>query len=146
MKAKIRRANQNIKFPKYGTDEAAAFDFEASEEITIPAQKIGLVKTGLFIQCPENYFLAIFSRSSTAGKKGLSQPHGVGVLDRDYAGPNDEVLIMVYNFTDSPVTVKAGERIAQGIFLPTQRVEWEESETLRENSRGGFGSTGGYHP
>lgn len=142
MKVKIRRKNSSIALPTYGTSEAAAFDFAASEDITIQPKEIALVKTGLFVQAPAGYFLAIFSRSSTPRKKGLTMPHGVGVLDSDYSGPEDEVMIMVYNFTDNAVEVKNGERIAQGIFLPTQKVEWEESETLSEKTRGGFGSTG----
>ena len=46
------------------------------------------------------------------------------------------------NFTAAPVTVRKGDRIAQGIFLATPRVSWEEREELRDTSRGGFGATG----
>jgi len=39
------------------------------------------------------------------------------------------------------VRVKKGERIAQGLFLPVMRVEWEEVGEIGPG-RGGFGSTG----
>jgi dUTP pyrophosphatase len=142
MKVKIRRANPDIALPTYGTPESAAFDIASSEDIIIQPKEVKLVNTGLYFQCPPGYFLAMFSRSSTPSKKGLLPPHGVGVLDPDYAGPNDEAHILVHNFTDKPVEIKKGDRLAQGIFLPFQQVEWEEVEALRETTRGGLGSTG----
>ena len=45
------------------------------------------------------------------------------------------------NFTDTPVTVQAGDRIAQGILLEAPRVTWHEGDA-DEPSRGGFGSSG----
>jgi dUTP diphosphatase len=49
----------------------------------------------------------------------------------------------VFNFTAEPVTVKPGDRIAQGILLPVTRVEWDETGAPARGARGGFGSTGG---
>jgi dUTP pyrophosphatase len=50
----------------------------------------------------------------------------------------------LHNFTTEPVIVAKGERLVQGIFLPVSQVQWEEVEQIREESRGGIGSTGGY--
>jgi dUTP pyrophosphatase len=141
MKAKIRRADANVPLPNYGSQEAAAFDFSANENISIPSKQIAKIKTGLFIEAPEGHFLMIAPRSSTP-KKGMSFPHSIGIIDRDYAGPEDEIMIQVMNFTDEPVEVKKGDRIAQGIFLPVQKVEWDEINQIRNTSRGGFGSSG----
>ena len=68
--------------------------------------------------------------------------NGVGVVDSDYCGPSDEVKIPALNFTSLPVRVVKGDRIAQGILLPSPRVAWEEVGELRAVSRGGFGATG----
>ena len=68
--------------------------------------------------------------------------NGVGVIDPDYCGEKDEVKILVTNFTDTPVVVRAGDRIAQGILLAAPRVTWTEG-TPSSQSRGGFGSTEG---
>ena len=95
------------------------------------------------IRAPEGHFLGIFARSSTPLKKGLMAPNGVAVIDEDYCGPKDEVKIQVLNFTQAPVEVKRGDRIAQGLFIPVTHASWqEESGDLREGSRGGFGGTG----
>jgi dUTP pyrophosphatase len=68
--------------------------------------------------------------------------NGVGVVDADYCGPEDEVRIQVLNVTDAPVFVKRGDRLAQGIILPAPQVRWDETTDLSSPTRGGFGSTG----
>ena len=104
--------------------------------------KYRLVPTGLVIEVPEGMFLGVFARSSTPLKKGLMVANGVGVVDSDYCGPTDEVKIPALNFTALPVQVAKGDRIAQGILLPSPQIEWEEVDELRVGSRGGFGATG----
>ena len=63
------------------------------------------------------------------------------MIDQDYCGPQDEVLVQVYNFTARPVTVARGERIAQGLFVRVDRAAWEETPAAERPTRGGFGST-----
>ena len=83
----------------------------------------------------------VYPRSSTPRKKGLLIPHGAGIIDQDYCGENDEVLLQFYNFTKEDVTVEQGERIGQGTFVKIERAEWTDYEP-KQDSRGGFGSTG----
>jgi len=133
----------SIPFPSYQTPGAAGFDLAASADLTIEPGRVALVPTGLVIEAPAGHFLGIFARSSTPLKKGLMVANGVGVVDQDYCGPTDEVKIQVLNFTAAAIDVKRGDRIAQGLFLPVTRVEWEEAgDDLRQGSRGGFGATG----
>ena len=68
--------------------------------------------------------------------------NGVGVIDPDYNGPQDEVMIQVLNFTDADVQVRRGDRLAQGIILPAPRVRWNEVAEVSRVTRGGFGATG----
>ena len=129
--------------PKYESAAAAGFDLAAAEAITIGPGEVKLVPTGLVIEVPEGLFLGVFARSSTPLKRGLMVANGVGVVDADYCGPGDEVKVQVLNFTQAPVAIAAGDRIAQGILLPITRVEWNEVDAIERQSRGGFGSTGG---
>lgn len=137
----ITRIHPAAVLPDYQTAEAAAFDLAAVEDVTVQPGRVALIPTGLVIKVPLRMFLGIFARSSTPLKRGLMVANGVGVVDPDYCGPNDEVKIAVVNFTDDVVAVKAGDRIAQGILLAAPRVEWVEAEP-GEKSRGGFGSSG----
>jgi dUTP pyrophosphatase len=142
MQLKIRRLDPTIALPTYGTDEAAGFDLAAAHGVRVPPGQIVLVRTGLVIQVPTGHCLGIFARSSTPLKRGLMIPNGVGVVDPDYSGPHDEVMIQVLNFTNSEVQVTRGDRLAQGIVLPAPRVSWHEVTEIADVTRGGFGSTG----
>ena len=110
--------------------------------MTIGARQIALVRTGLVIEVPSGHCLAIFARSSTPLKRGLIVANGVGIVDPDYNGPADEVMVQVLNVTDSPVAIRRGDRLAQGIILSAPRVRWQEVTGLGEVTRGGFGATG----
>lgn len=142
MRARIKRLDPSVALPRYESGGAAGFDLAASEEMTVPPGQVKLIPTGLVVEVPAGHFLGVFARSSTPLKRGLMVANGVGVVDPDYSGPSDEVKIEVVNFTSAPVTVRRGDRIAQGIVLPAVRVEWEEVEEIRDVSRGGFGATG----
>ncbi|MBI4049784.1 MAG: dUTP diphosphatase [Candidatus Doudnabacteria bacterium] len=145
MKVKIKRLDPSIELPNYQTEESAAFDLASNEDAVIGPHEIKLLGTGLIIEAPHDHFLMIAPRSSLPLKKGLSVPQSIGIVDRDYSGPQDEVKLQLFNFTDKPVHVKKGERLCQGIFLKRNQVEWDEVDEIRTESRGGFGSTGGHN-
>lgn len=142
MRLKIKRLQADIGLPAAATPRAAGFDLAAAADMEIPPRTIKLVGTGLVIAVPDGYFLGIFARSSTPLKRGLMVANGVGVIDPDYSGPDDEIKIQLLNFTDAPVKISKGDRLAQGIVLPCTPVEWDEVAEISATSRGGFGSTG----
>jgi dUTP pyrophosphatase len=142
MRLQIKRLRADIGLPAPATDRSAGFDLAAAADIEIPPHSIRLVGTGLVIGVPDGHFLGIFARSSTPLKRGLMVANGVGVIDPDYSGPADEIKIQLLNFTDAPVKISKGDRLAQGIVLPSPVIEWEESSDMQTPSRGGFGSTG----
>ena len=139
---RISRLNDSVSIPAYQTRGAAGFDLAASVDMTIAPGQVTLVPTGLVVELPAGYFLGVFARSSTPLKRGLMVANGVGIVDPDYCGPNDEIRIEVYNFTATPVGVKAGDRLAQGVVMPFVRAVWEERLEPTAPSRGGFGTTG----
>ena len=117
------------------------FDVLAREATTIESGTIELIPANVVIEVPKGYMLIVASRSSTPRKKGLTPPHGFGIIDHDYCGPEDEVKIQVYNFSSEPVKIERGEKIAQGVFVRIDKFEWEEVDEINAESRGGFGST-----
>ena len=144
LSVRIRRLRASVRLPEYQTLGAAGFDLAASEDVVVAPHAIALVPTGLVIAVPDGYFLGVFARSSTPLRRGLLVSNGVGVIDSDYCGATDEIKIQVLNVTGEAVTVRAGDRIAQGLFIPVARASWDEtSDDLRVGARGGFGATGG---
>ncbi|MBX6422600.1 dUTP diphosphatase [Thermosulfurimonas sp. F29] len=146
MKIRVWRRDPRARLPERASEGAVGFDLFALEDQEIPPGEPTFVRTGLVIQTEPPYALFLFPRSSLFRQKGLIFPHSAGVIDFDYCGEEDELKILVLNLKERPVRVAAGERLAQMVLLPVAtEVEVEVvSSPLARNSRGGFGSTGGY--
>lgn len=142
MQVKIKRLDKELPLPAYQTAGSAGFDIYARENTSIAPKAIALVPSNLIVATPPGYMLVVASRSSTPKRKGLMVANGIGIVDSDYSGPEDEVKILVYNFTENEVVVEKGERIAQGLFVKVEQGQWEEVDEMSAKTRGGFGSTG----
>lgn len=141
MKVKIKRLDKSLPLPKHETKGAVGFDFLATKDCEISPKQIFLIPTSNIIDVPKGFALMIVPRSSTPRKVGLSFPHSIGIIDQDYSGEEDEVMIQVYNFTNKLIKIKKGDKIAQGLFVKIEKVEWEEVDSHNKKTRGGFGST-----
>ena len=143
MVVRIKRVDKSLPLPDYKTKGAAAFDLYSREEIIVPARGWALAPSNIIIEIPEGQALIISARSSLAKTyPGLILPNGIGLIDSDYRGSNDEIKISLYNLTDENIIVKKGDRIAQAFLVGYERHEWNEVEEVDNEDRGGFGSTG----
>jgi dUTP pyrophosphatase len=138
---RITKRDPRAQVPEYQTGGSAAFDFAIIEDAVVAPRGHALLRTGLIVCLPEDHLLHVYARSSLFKKHGLVLANGVGVIDSDYCGPDDEVLLSVWNPGDAEVRVAAGTRIAQGIVFARPRVTWVEGD-ISGAGRGGFGSTG----
>ena len=141
MNVKIKRLDKNLPLPRYETAGSVGFDFVCRESVTIKPHSLELIPANVIVQTPPGYMLMVTLRSSTPRKRSLLIPHGVGVIDQDYCGEDDEIKIQVFNFSSNPVTVERGDRIAQGIFVRVDTAQWSEVDRIETETRGGFGST-----
>lgn len=141
MTVHIVRIDKSLPLPEYKTEGAAAFDFYARTDATLRANEVSIIPTNLIIEVPKGHVLFVSSRSS-GPKKGYIVANGPGIVDQDYHGPKDEIGVILYNVGGKDITIARGERIAQGTIVPIERAEWEEVGQIKEESRGGFGSTG----
>ena len=141
MDIKIKRFNKDLPLPKRQTEGAAAFDLTARETVTITPGAIGYVPLNVAIETPADHFLLIAARSGTH-KKGIMMANGIGIIDPDYSGNEDEIKAAYFNFSAAPVIVEKGERIAQGTFVNISHPDWNETDEMPNKTRGGFGTTG----
>jgi len=137
----IKRLGPDVPVPEYKTIGAIAFDIAVSEQKTIQPGETAFLSTGLVVCTPPGYGLILAGRSSNA-KKQITLANGIAVIDQDYCGPEDQLLLSVRNEGPAPYTVERGERIAQGLFVPIVRATFRDVETLSAPSRGGYGTTG----
>lgn len=142
MEVKIKRIDKSLPLPEYQTTGSVAFDLYSRIDLEIKPKEIALIPTNLIIQTPPNYMLAVVPRSSTPKKLGLFVPHGIGIIDQDYCGPEDEIHLQVFNFTDNSVNITRGQRIGQAVFVRIDTASWQEIDQIDAKTRGGFGSTG----
>ncbi|MCY4403407.1 MAG: dUTP diphosphatase [Candidatus Poribacteria bacterium] len=141
MKVKIKRVDKSLPLPRYETEGSVGFDLLCRETAEIAPNEIVLIPANVIVETPPGYMLMLCMRSSTPRKFGIMMAQGVGIIDTDYCGEEDEIKIQAYNFTDNTVTIERGSRIAQGIFVKVDTADWNEVDQMDASSRGGFGST-----
>ena len=122
------------------TPGSVGFDLSNVEAIHISPGEIVFAATGLVIATPPGWALLVCLRSSTPTRHGVSQPHGIGVVDQDYRTIQDELRLQLLNYTDRDVEIPALTPIAQGIFVRVEQVGWKPFDPGHA-SRGGFGSS-----
>lgn len=139
-------AYPDAQLPIYMTKDSAAADFFCAEEVTIPpiteSVKPVVVHTGIKAQMEKDEVLLLFNRSGNP-KRGLLLANGVGVIDADYYGNEDndgEMLFVFFNISSETVTIELGQRIGQGMFTSCKRPD-KGLRTADEIRKGGLGST-----
>ncbi|MCL4353352.1 dUTP diphosphatase [Patescibacteria group bacterium] len=142
MRINVKRIDRNLPLPEYKTKGAVGFDLTARENVTMSPFEVTLIPLNLIVKVPKGFGLFLFSRSSTPSKKGIMVANGVGVIDQDYNGEEDELKLSAVNITRKKVVIEKGERICQGIFLKLSTAKFTEVKKMRSVSRGGFGTTG----
>ena len=155
---KIRKQYDNIKLPKRATEQSAGYDFyspisfnlykphsefhEKEAEITISTgiRAEITIPTGIRCQMNGSYVLLCFPRSSLGFKYKIMFANTIPVIDADYYFANNEghIMLKLVNHGDGFVTIKEGDRFAQGIFLP-YGITMDDDVT--EQRVGGIGST-----
>lgn len=137
----IKRFDKNLPLPEYKTKGAVCLDCYAREDVIVTPKSATLIPLNIAVKPPKNHFVLLAARSSFY-KRGLLAPNGIGVGDEDYCGDEDEYKFPVFNFTDAPITIPRGDRVAQMLILPYSKMRLKEVKKMKNKSRGGFGTTG----
>ena len=137
---KIKKLNDAAKIPVRANETDAGADLCSIESIVVPPLSRALIKTGISIEIPKNYYGRIAPRSGLAFKNGIDIL--AGVIDSSYRG---EIGVILFNTDkDSVFVVNQGDRIAQLIIEAHYNMSFSENDNLTDTERGvgGFGSTG----
>ena len=143
VKVLIKRLDPKVKLPAYKTDGASGMDLMAfiDNSISLKPKTSTLVPTGLSVAFSKNYEIQIRPRSGLAARDNISVLNTPGTIDSDYRG---EIKVIIFNHGNNDFIINNGDRIAQMILTPVEKMEFEETKDLPETLRGegGFGSTG----
>ena len=135
--------SQGGQVPVYQSEAASGADVISSnaEEIVIKPGSRVLIPTGLYLEIPTGYEAQVRPRSGLAARYGVTVLNAPGTIDADYRG---EVRVILINHGQEDFIVRKGDRIAQLVFAPVFKVQFQPVEALKSSRRGegGFGSTG----
>ena len=129
-------------------------DLRAAEDVTLEKGDSKLINLGIAMELPVGYEAILVPRSSTFKNYGIIQTNGEGVIDgfstdengkiiqgTGYCGDNDIWKMPVY--ATRYTVIHKNDRICQFRIQKKQPdIEFVEVEHLRNDNRGGFGSTG----
>ena len=134
---------EDIPLPAYQTVNSVGMDLRAAvgEMVTIKPGERRRVPTGIRLAIPPGFEGQVRPRSGLAMNDGIILPNAPGTIDPDFRG---EVEVILMNLSQTPFTIRRGDRIAQLIICPVTRCSWQLSERLSttERGEGGFGHTG----
>lgn len=138
------RIGKDFPLPRYETSAAAGLDLRACLEasLTIEPGHTHLIPTGIAIYIADPKLAAvILPRSGLGHKHGLVLGNLVGLIDADYQGP---LMVSCWNRSQTAYTIEPGDRIAQLVFLPIVRTEFNivSDFTSTQRGKGGFGHSG----
>ncbi|MBQ1523001.1 MAG: hypothetical protein IIZ74_09605 [Erysipelotrichaceae bacterium] len=131
---------KNVRMPKRATSGSAGYDFYIPFNLELSSGKSVRIPTGVRCRMNPGWVLQIYPRSSLGFKYRVSLDNTVGIIDSDYYDAVNEghIIIKITNHSDKMLSLKAGDRFAQGIFVQYGITFDDETTDVR---KGGFGST-----
>lgn len=168
MKIKVRLINPNCKFEFI--DKGEWIDLRAAQTVELKGPFANtlngkrdkrdvefdyqLIPLGFAMKLPKDFEALIVPRSGTFKLWRMIQTNHLGIVDSSFSGSRDEWRMPVLAFKDT--TILEGDRICQFRIQPSQKasvwtkikwlftnkIEFEYVDSLDEEDRGGFSSTG----
>ncbi|PPI87731.1 dUTP diphosphatase [Candidatus Pantoea edessiphila] len=138
------RLGKFFPLPNYTTPGSAGLDLRACIDniLEIKSNNTKLLSTGVSIHIADSEITAlILPRSGIGHKNGIVLGNLVGLIDSDYQG---ELMVSIWNRGKSNFFIHPGDRIAQLVFIPIIKVEFNLVKKFNFSSRGqqGFGHSG----
>lgn len=131
-----------VRLPRRATAGSAGYDFFSPADFTLAPGETILLPTGVRARIDDGWVLLLYPRSGLGFKYRLQLNNTVGVIDSDYFGAKNEghIMLKLTNASNEGrvLAVRAGDAVAQGVFMPYGVCVDDDVCTRRE---GGFGST-----
>lgn len=143
---RVQTTNGTARPPIRATTDSAGLDLSLAADLLVATGAITTVDLPYKVAIPHGH-VGILALRSSLGARGIAIPNSVGIIDSDYRG-NLKLALTALHGTD-PILLRAGERVAQLVVLPTVLpTPVEASINADETGRGegGLGSTGTANP
>lgn len=138
---KVKYLSDKVSKLEYIAGKSDWIDLRAAEDVELKQGDFKLIPLGIAMQLPKGYEAHIIPRSSTFKNFGVIQANHMGMVDESYCGDNDQWYFPAIALRDT--SIKAGDRICQFRIIEHQpQLIFEAVDTLGNEDRGGFGTTG----
>ena len=116
--------------PVYSSVAASGADLKADvkEDLILPAGDTAMVPTGIFLEIPPGYEGQVRPRSGLAARFSVTVLNTPGTIDADYRG---EIKVILINLGKNDFIIKRGDRIAQLVFAPIVRAQFEKNYRIK---------------
>lgn len=133
--------HSNARKPELATQGSAGYDLFSAENFELSPHTQYSTNLKLKISLPPGYALFILPKSGHAFKNWVTITNSPGLIDSDY--PGELSCILINHHPTTTWSVKMGQKIAQGVIIKVEHLEWEKGMVERTTDRtGGLGSTG----
>lgn len=133
---------EGIRLPVRATAGSAGYDFFSPADFSLAPGETILIPTGVRVRIDDGWVLKIYPRSGLGFKYRVQLNNTVGIIDADYFTAKNEghIMLKLTNASNESRTmvIRAGEAVAQGVFVEFGITEDDDVSAVRE---GGFGST-----
>lgn len=138
----LKQLDEDLPIPAYAYPGDAGVDLRSTVDLVLQPFERALVPCGIAVAIPRGYAGFVLPRSGLAIKHGISLVNAPGLIDSDYRGELQSVLVNLD--AHEPFEIKRGDRIAQLVIMKVPEAAFEPQGELPETTRGegGFGSSG----
>lgn len=138
----IKQLDESLPIPAYAYPGDAGVDLRSTANLILRPFERALVPCGIAVAIPRGYAGFVLPRSGLASKHGVSLVNAPGLIDSDYRGELQCILINLD--AHEPFEIKRGDRIAQLVIMSVPETVFEVRSELPDTARGagGFGSSG----
>ena len=138
---KIKYHTEEIEKLRYIDGKSDWIDLRSAEDVELKEGEFKLISLGVSMELPEGYEAYIVPRSSTFKNFGIIQTNHHAIIDETYCGDNDIWKYPAYALRDT--IIHKNDRICQFRIEKHQpTIMFEEVDTLGNEDRSGFGTTG----
>lgn len=140
-----KRLGKEFPLPNYATLGSAGIDLRACTDkiIKLPPGESIEIPSGLSIDMSNLEIAAfILPRSGLGNHHGIVLGNLVGLIDSDYQG---EIIMSIWNRGKNFFTIQPGARIAQLVFLPILKIQFnivDKFNTFSKRGENKFGHSG----
>ena len=137
MEIKFKKLHENAIIPVYAHEKDAGLDFYSLEDYTSKKKHLK-IRTGVAWEPSDDNKFALIIKDKSS--KCFDYKIVGGVIDHTYRG---EIIICIEK-KKSKLTIKKGQKVAQGIIYILPEVKIIEAQNINITNRGagGFGSSG----